>query len=177
METVLEWLADYSLGVVLLLAVAAVGVYLARIALDRAVSARVDLAFRDRSLRLERRSAFENRVLLDRYECFKDLIARLIAITTDLNRMRSGERPHLDPFIRGTELVPLTSVYEDCLKNRHLLGTELYDALDHASKVVSDLLVAETSDEFAELGSAWQAALSRLDAVGEEHFGLSRVRW
>ena len=176
-ETLLKWVAGHGLPLAVGLALGACALYVARQVADRFIENRISLAFRDRELRLESRSAFEDRVLEERFKVFNDLVTRLVRITTDLNRLRGGKDPVQEPFLRDGELVPLTQVFEDCELYRLILGERSYQVMQEAALVVLQLARADSADPYGALGDSWTAALKEIREVGEDNFGLSRITW
>ncbi|MCF3131964.1 hypothetical protein [Streptomyces olivochromogenes] len=176
-DTLLRWLADHSLPVVAGLAAGAGLLYIIRLIIDRFVEKGISLAFRERELHLESRSAFEDRVLEDRFRLFNDIVTRLVRITTDLNRVRRGRDATQEPFLQDGELFPLTQVFEDCELHRLVLGEELYAVLINAARVVLQLVQADSEEQYRTLGGAWIQVLDKVRKVGEENFGLSRIKW
>ncbi|MGY1804808.1 hypothetical protein ACI78T_16115 [Blastococcus sp. SYSU D00922] len=168
MDALLTWLADYSLPVVVLLAVGAVFLFAARTVVEKAVSARLDAYAEELKLRLGRRSGFEEKILTDRYVAFLDLFTRLQRITTELNRAQHGQ-PLPEGFLVGGDLVPLTAVYEELNVQELLLGPRLHTALTDAAAAV--LQLANGDDD------GWLPAVARLERAADEEFGLSGIRW
>ncbi|MGH3518224.1 MAG: hypothetical protein ACRDQ7_12560 [Haloechinothrix sp.] len=180
MNDVLDWLTRYPLWVVLVLAVAAVLIYVAKLIAEQVAEKRTELTFTARQLRIDGRSSFENRVLTDRYDIFNQLFARLTRITTDLNRVRSGSAPHTEPFLtkigNRTEIVPLTELFEDLELHRLVLGDEIYNELSETADLVLRMANAG-SDESGVLATRWSQARGRLRDLAESQFGLSQIHW
>lgn len=126
---------------------------------------------------MESRSAFEDRILEERFRLFNDMVTRLMRITTDLNRVRNGRAAVQEPFLEDGELVPLTQVFEDCELHRLVLGEDIHAVLDEAARVVLQLAQAHSEERRETLVGAWVEVLAKVREVGEEHFGLSRIKW
>ena len=176
MDELLAWLTNYSPLVVALLAAAAAFLFVARIVVEKAVTARLDAHAEDLRLRLGRRSGFEEKVLTDRYVAFGDLFMRLQRITTTLNRGRHGQAPP-DGFLVGTDVVPLTEVYEELNVREVVLGPRLHGSLTAAAQVARDLAHARASEAWSDLEPAWLRAVARMKSAADEEFGLSTIRW
>jgi hypothetical protein len=175
-DDLLTWLKDYSPAVVALIAAGAVFLFVAKIVVEKAVTARLDAYAEDLRLRLGRRSGFEEKILTDRYVAFSDLFMRLQRITTTLNRTRSGQAPP-DGFFVGNDIVPLTEVYEELNVREMLLGPRLHAPLTEAARVALDLANARSSDDWPALEPVWLRAVARLKAAADEEFGLGTIRW
>jgi hypothetical protein len=59
---------------------------------EKAISSQFDRYSKEITLRLEKRSNFEEKVLLDRYLTLRDLQHRIGRVMTDLNRARLGSK-------------------------------------------------------------------------------------
>ena len=177
MDELLAWLTNYSPLVVALLAAAAAFLFVARIVVEKAVTARLDAYAEDLRLRLGRRSGFEEKVLTDRYVAFGDLFMRLQRITTTLNRRRLGQDPP-EGFLGGTDdVVPLTEVSEELNVREMVLGPRLHGSLTAAAEVAQELARARASEEWSDLEPAWLRAVARMKSAADEEFGLSTIRW
>ena len=176
MDELLRWLKDYSPLVVALLAVGAAFLFVAKVVVEKAVGARLDAYAEDLRLRLGRRSGFEEKILTDRYVAFSDLFMRLQRITTTVNRARHGQALP-DGFLVGTDVVPLTEVYEDLNVREMLLGPRLHGPLTEAAHVVLALVNARSADQWSDTEPAWLSAVQRLKSAADEEFGLGAIRW
>ncbi|MGH3451661.1 MAG: hypothetical protein ACRDQW_13240, partial [Haloechinothrix sp.] len=177
---VLDWLTRYPLWVVVVLAAAGLAIYVGRVIAEQVAEKKTELAFTARQLRIEGRSSFENRVLTDRYEIFNQIFARLVRITTDLNRVQAGGAPHTEPFLMRagsrTEVVPLTEIFDELEQHRLLLGDEIYYELAETADLILRMANAG-SDESGVLATRWSQARGRLRDLAETQFGLSQIRW
>src|SRR5882762_7793199 len=113
METILQWLGRYSAPVVLLLAMAGVLVFVMKNVTEKAISSQFDRYTKQITLKLEKRSNFEEKVLLDRYEVIRQLGTRLGRVETNLRRIRRGTE--VKGFMKDGDIVPLTEVFEGLL--------------------------------------------------------------
>jgi hypothetical protein len=179
MSDILHWLKQYSADTVLLLAIAGAILFLIKLIVERSVAGAIDRRGKALDLALSRRSAFEDKILTDRYTRIIDLAARLQRITTNLNRLRVKEKVP-DGFKSGNDIVPLTEVYEDMEIYRIVL-TERFHAL-LSQKAALALSMAEsieyeedTQGEWQRLGAEWQQADRDLRNAVDEAFGLSKI--
>ena len=171
MGDLLEWIGDYPTGVVVLIALCAALLYLVKLIVERGVTAGFDQRAKVWETRVERRSAFEEKVLLNRFELVSAFSARLERIMTDLNRMRSGKEPSTKNFLVDDELVPLTEVFEDLQVHRLVLGERFYPILDGMAQLA---MRSRTVDDAA-LRTEWENARTALRDAGEDTFGISQI--
>ena len=90
MDAILKWLSAYSLPVVILLAIGGAFLFVFQKVAEKAVAQAFDRHAKALELRLTRRSAFEEKLLTDRYAALVELNGRLDQFMTILNRIRSG---------------------------------------------------------------------------------------
>lgn len=171
MGDLLEWIGDYPAGVVVLIALCAALLYLVKLIVERGVTAGFDQRAKVWETRIERRSAFEEKVLINRFELVSAFSARLERIMTDLNRMRSGKAPSTKNFLVDDELVPLTEVFEDLQVHRLVLGERFHGILHGMAQLA---LRAGNVDDAA-VRTEWADARAALLEAGEDTFGISQI--
>jgi len=178
MNDLLSWLKEYSPGVVALLAFGAAMIFVLRTTVEKAVSARMDVYTQEVTLRLGRRSNFEERVLTDRYNAFVDLTTRLQRVMTNINRLQHGNEVE-EGFMRGNEVVPLTSVYEDLNIRQLVLGDKLHSLLREAARIAlwSSNYKHLSEDEYAQVVAQWSDNDVKLRQAAEVEFGISKIHW
>jgi hypothetical protein len=175
MDTLLLWATQYSLPVLLLLAFGAALLYLGKLISERLINLRTAQIAHDIELRQQRRSAFEQQVLTERYRIVCDMVQRLARISTELNRAGHG-RKVAGLFEQG-EVVPLTAVYEELAARRIQLTEGLHGALVEMAHSV--MLIAQAPGE-AEREAAMQDYVERLEALRQQvnqEFGSEQIRW
>jgi hypothetical protein len=91
MEEILQWVDKYSAPVVVLLALGAVFAWILKELVEKTISSHLDHVYKEISLKLEKRSVFEEKVLMDQYLLVKDLQSKIENAATDLNRIRHGK--------------------------------------------------------------------------------------
>lgn len=174
MPVILDWLGSYSGPVVVLIVLGAGFLFVARTVVERGVDAGITARVEKGRLRLGRRSAFEERVLTDRYLAFQDLFARLQGVTTTLNRIDHGQSPP-DGFFEDLpsrrEIVPLTAVFEDLSTKEPILGPRLHSALEGTAQAA--LALANSAEDIEH----WMSARRALLSAAEHEFGLSKIKW
>lgn len=157
MTDLLSWITEYSPAVVLLLAALAALVFVLRTTVQKTIESTFASRQRDLALFMERRSAFRERILTERYSLISSLLGRLERVRTNLNRRRQG-LPVPDGVFRGTDIVPLTELFEDLEIHRHVLGERYYELFAQLANLTLEL--ANTSD--------WREPGVRLTALREE---------
>lgn len=128
MNDLLKWIATYSPSVAALLVLSAGVVFVFKIVVERAIDARFAEQTKALELRLQRRSAFEERVLLDRYQLVTQFSNRLEDVRHNITRIRSGSPPAKD-FQVGQDIPSLTAIHGELKVNRSILSDELFDIL------------------------------------------------
>ena len=137
MKDLLDWLTQYSPPVVLLIALGAAFLWVAKVILERSIASGFDAQSKRLEMALTRRSAFEEKVLLERFERINGFNEKLMRVMTNLNRMRSGQSAP-ENFISHNEVVPLTEIFEDLEIHRLLLGEVLLQAFPGTEPVGSE---------------------------------------
>src|SRR5438034_9045146 len=106
MTELLEWLAKYSPAVVVLLALGAALLFVIKLIVEKSIASEFDAKSKMFEAVLKRRSAFEEKVLSDRFALITGLAARLERVMTNLNRLKSGY-PTPDGFVKQNEIILL----------------------------------------------------------------------
>jgi hypothetical protein len=125
---------------------------------------------------LERRSAFEDKVLSDRFALITGLSARLERVMTNLNRLRSGQQPP-DGFMRQNEIVPLTEIFEDVTVHRLVLGEDFYGLFSRQAQLALKAANVASSEEWRSSGEEWARLREELRLAAEAAFGISKIHW
>jgi hypothetical protein len=120
MNDLLKWIATYSPSVAVLLVLGAGVVFVFKIVVERAIDAKFAEQTKLLELRLQRRSAFEERVLLDRYQLVTQLSNRLEDVRHNIARVRSGT-PAAKDFQVGQDIPSLTAIHGELKVNRSIL--------------------------------------------------------
>jgi hypothetical protein len=126
-DDILGWLTKYSPPVVLLLVLGGIFIFVSKQMIENTISAQFQQYKKEVELRLQRRSNFEERVLLDRYALLRDIHHKIGRVMTDLNRVRSGTT--VEGLIRNNDIVPLTEVFELIEHNRYLITERFREIL------------------------------------------------
>jgi len=174
-KDILDMLTKYSLPVVLLIVVVAIFAFVSKLVTENVITTNFDRYKKDVELRLQRRSNFEERVLLDRYTLLRDIHTKIGKVMTDLRRVKSGST------VKGLqvngELVPLTEVGDLIERNRYLITDRFREIL--LSQCQLELKYANTNDstlmerqvaEYVQLELAFDKAMN-------EVFGLDKITW
>lgn len=125
MEDILTWLSEYSPPIVLLIILSTILIYFIKQVTEKSISNQFDKYKKDIELKLERRSKFEERVLIDRYTLIKEIQTKIGAVSTNLNRIKSGHE--IDDFIINGDIVPLTEVFEILAANKYLITDRFHN--------------------------------------------------
>ena len=125
---------------------------------------------------LKRRSAFEEKVLSDRFALITGLSARLERVMTNLNRLRSGQ-PAPDGFMKQNEIVPLTEIFEDLEIHRLVLGEDFYRLFGEQAQLALQVANLRSSEDLAKSGEEWTRLREEIRLAAEAAFGISKIRW
>jgi len=176
MTDLLEWLARYSPAVVALIALGAAALFVLKLAVERGIAAGFQAQAKARELAISRRSAFEERILAERYGMVTDFAERLERLATQLHRERQGQ-PAGEVLRQGQDLVPLTDIHVELSVHRLVLGEALFTAFDGQAKLLLEIARASTPEEYRPLGERWIAAREAVRREAEEQFGISEIRF
>ena len=178
MADLAELLRDYSVPALLLVAVLAAGIFVSKLVVEQAITKRLDVYAEELTLRLGRRSAFEEKILMDRYTVFIDIVTRIERIQTKLNRRRLGD-PVPEGLIEGNEVVPLTAVFEDLSIHEMALGAALATELRRHADLVLELANYNHMSESQQWDHNVRSrqCQARLRELANEEFGLDKITW
>ncbi len=171
----INWIRQYSIPVVILLACGAALVFVLRHVVEKAVDNQFEKRQKRLELLLERRSKFEEKVLLDQYEAVAKLQLKLASIGADINRMRSGIK--VEGLMKGKDIVPLSEVYIELQAKRFLLKEGFYELL---SKEADNLLTfgnANDPDEVSRLGREFLELNESFRKEMNLVFGIEKMSW
>jgi len=176
MNDLLTWSKNYSPLVLLLLAFGAALLFVVRLIVEKGIASQFDARSKTFETLMKRRSAFEEKVLAERFALVTGLSARLERILTNLNRRRSGH-PLPEGFLQNGEIVPLTEVFEEIAIHRLLLGEEFHALfLKHASHALA-IANSSTDEAWQQRGHEREVLLDELRLAAEAAFGISQIRW
>lgn len=175
MSDLLQWLKDYSAGTVAVIVIGAAALYVIKLIVDKSVGDAVGLRTKALELAISRRSTFEEKVLVDRYEKILELASRLQRVTTNLNRVRQQRNVPVD-FIKDGDIASLTDIFEDLQVYRIALTDRFHDLLHAKAKLALQLANAK-DDEWKTVGAASLALDQKLREAVDHEFGLSKITW
>ena len=175
MNELIEWAGQYSAPVVFLLACGAALIFVFRFIVEKAVEAEFDKRNKRLELLLERRSNFEEKVLLDQYEAVTTLQLKLGHIGADLKRMRSGIK--VEGLLKGKDIVPLSEVYIELQAKRFLLKADFCDLLKKEADNLLAFAKAKEPDEVSQLGREFLELNDRFRVEMNRAFGIEKISW
>ena len=177
MSELLSWLKEYSPGVVALIGLGAVAVWVLKQTVEHTITKSFDAHAKEMELGLERRSAFKDKVLTDRFTRITELSARLERLMTNVNRMHGG-LPVPAGFDKAAEPVPLTEIYEDLHVHRLTLTEQFYGLLRQKADLAAEGWAATARGDEArwkQIGDDWLQLDARLRAAAEQAFKVSEI--
>lgn len=175
MSEIISLLKDYSPAVAILLAAAGGLLYVLKLIVERAVASSFDARAKMLELSLQRRSAFEEKVLTDRFALVTDLSARLQRLTTDYNRTRLGQ-PAPEGFYKGNEIVPLTRLFDDLEIHRLVLTEEFYELFVREAQLTLRWVNAHEPLESKTVEEQLLRTKADIRVHAETVFGMSQIR-
>jgi hypothetical protein len=125
--------------------------------------------------RLERRSEFEQYLLMERYKLISEFAYRLSRITTDLNRVRHGQ--DVEGLFKDNEVVPLTAVFEDLAIRSFQLSEKFHKFFFEQAGVVLQMAQTSTDEELARIKQKYTTNLQRLTKMVNAEFGTEKISW
>jgi hypothetical protein len=173
MAEILTWLEKYSAPVVVLLVLAGALLYVLKLTTEKAISAEFNRYTKDLELKLERRSNFEERILLERYSLLRDIDSRFGTITTDINRLRAGQA--VGGLYDENEIVPLTTVFELLNTNRYLLTDSMQKLMLKRANNVLSIANAKTDNALQQASQEMLALQNEFHAMMVDAFALDRI--
>ena len=176
MSEILQWLKDYSPGVVLLIALGAALVFVIKLIVEKSIESTFDARTKQLEKALERRSTFEEKVLSDRFSLIVAFSSRLERVLTNLNRLRSGQAAP-DGFMRQSEIVPLTEIFEDLNVHRLVLGEVFHGLFFKQAQLGLNVANASSDEEWKALAEEWTGTQQAIHREVEAAFGISAIKW
>lgn len=175
MDSILDWLTKYSPPIVFLIGLGAVFLFAFKNITESAISAQFDQYKKEVELRLQRRSNFEERILLDRYTILRDIQSRMQRVMTDLNRRRSGTE--VEGLMRNRDIVPLTEIFELINNNRYLITDRFHKILWSEAQLGIEYANARDTEAIRKLQSDYMELQKSFDAAMNEVFGIDKITW
>ncbi|SFU16569.1 hypothetical protein [Sedimentitalea nanhaiensis] len=173
MTDILELFQSYSPALIFAAALIAAAVFVLKKTTEKAINLEFDRHAKALTLGLERRSRFEEMVLIERYETLNDLLSRLDRIASDVRRYRHGT--DVEGLMRGTEIVPLTEVFERLSTRRHVLTERFYPKLDALGGLLIQYLNARDTIEAQRVQGEYKRLLNTILDEMSAVFGLNRI--
>lgn len=175
MKELLELTKEFSVAAILVTALVAAGIFVLRNGVEKAIDDAFDRRSAALALELERRSRFEEMILIERYQTISELLNKVGRITTELNRRRNGEQ--IDGLMKGREIVPLTDIYELLAAKRHVVTERFYPLIAELCNSVLALANASDSSDYDSLVQRYVQRLHEIQSEMDLAFGLSKINW
>ena len=175
MDQILSLLTDNSPAIVTLLACGSALVYVLKSVTEKAISTEFDRYKKEIELKLERRSKFEEKILLDRYTSVVDLQTRIGRVMTDLNRHRHGTE--VENLFQDNDIVPLTAVFELLAANRYLITERFHKILWEESQLVILLANERDADRMSTHHATYAGLQGEFQKAMNDVFGIDKITW
>ena len=174
MADLINLFTTYSPLLIFATALVAAGVFVLKKTTERAINFEFDRHARALTLGLERRSRFEEMILIERYETLNDLLSRLTRIATDLRRHRAGTE--VDGLLQNNDIVPLTDVFERLSTRRHILTAPFHDKLNQLGGLLIQYANAGDVAEMQRIQAEYQNLLNAILDDMSGAFGLEDIK-
>ena len=175
MNQILSWLTQHSPSVVTLLAFGAALVYVLKSTTEKVISTEFDRYKKEIELKLERRSKFEEKILLDRYSSVVDLQTRIGRVMTDLNRQRHGTE--VEGLMKNNDIVPLTDVFERLAANRYLITERFHKILWDESQLLILIANEKNTDQILTHQNNYLGLQGEFYSAMNDVFGIDKITW
>lgn len=175
MDDILKWLSAYSPAIVLLLLLGAAFIYLLKAVTEKTIANAFDRYKKELELKLEKRSNFEEKILLDRYLVIRELQTKIGTVMTNLNRIRHGGT--VEGFIVNQDIVPLTEVFELLAVNKYLITDTFHDIFWQQAQIALQVANSRDEQEQKQLADQYVALLEKFYAEMNAMFRLEKIKW
>ncbi|HKR04030.1 MAG TPA: hypothetical protein VJY62_05275 [Bacteroidia bacterium] len=175
MNEILNWLSAYSTPVVILILTGAVFIYIIKMVTEKTISNEFDKYKKDAELKMEKRSNFEEKILLDRYLIIRELQSKIGNVLTNLNRIRHGGK--IEGFLVNNDIVPLTEVFEMLALNKYLITDTFYHIFHQQSLLALDFAGEKDESKLKVLGEKYLHLQDKFYQEMNNMFGLDKIKW
>ena len=175
MAPLLDWLSQYSPAVVLLIAFGAAFLFVTKLIVEKSIASEFDAKSKVFETLFKRRSAFEEKVLSDRFALITGLSACLERVMTNLTRVRSGQSVP-EGFRNADEIVPLTEIFEDISVHQLVLGEDFHELFWQQARLAFTAANASPKDWQKNLDD-WEQRREEIQSATETAFGISKIQW
>ena len=142
---------------------------------ENAISAQFEQYKKEVELRLQRRSNFEERVLLDRYVLVREIHSKIRKVSTDLNRNKKGA--NVKGLFHDDDIVPLTSVFELIDQDRSLITERFRKILRSQAELLIEYAKTQDAHVLEKQVSDYLELDKDFDQAMNEVFGLDKITW
>ena len=175
MEQLLTWAANYSMPVLILLAIGSAFTFVFQKIVEKAVEAQFDRRTKRIELLLEKRSNFEEKVLLDQYKTVADLQTKLSRVGADLRRARGGV--NVKGLYKDNEILPLSAIFLELEAKQFLLRKEFHTLLLQEANNLLKFANTKAQEEASTLMLEYQQLNDEFHAEMNDWFGVDRICW
>jgi hypothetical protein len=142
-----------------ILALGAAFVFILQNVTEQAISSEFDRRLEEMTLLIERRSRFEEKVLLDKYVKVTELQSKIERVTM------------------GGPTEPLNEVMRDAVAYRYLIGDKFFKLFVDEKNLLFEIADEKDSARREELGNKYQNFRQSFSQLLNEHFGIDRITW
>ncbi len=163
MNQLLQWAKQYSAPTLVILALGAAFVFILQNVAERAISSEFDRRLEEMTLLIERRSRFEEKVLLDKYVKVTELQSKI-----ERETMTLGQKPPEEP---------LDEIMKDAVAYRYLIGDKFFNLFKEEKKLLLKTAYEHDKARQNELYNKYQSFRQLFRQLLNEHFGIDRITW
>jgi len=175
MNEVLKWLSAYSPAIVLLLSLGAAFIFILKFVTEKTIANAFDRYKKTLELKLEKRSNFEEKILLDRYLVIRELQTKIGTVMTNLNRIRHGAT--VEGFEVNNDIVPLTEVFELLAVNKYLITDKFHSILWQQAHIALQFSNETDAYQQKQLEEKYLALLQEFYTEMNAMFQLEKIKW
>ena len=175
MQIILEWAKSYSAPAAILLVCGAALIYILQRIVEKTIEAQFDVRSKRLELLLQRRSNFEEKILLDQYAAVSDLQLRIKKIEADINRQRHGVT--VEGLMKGNDIVPLSEVFVELEAKSFMLKEHLCDLLKGEVRALISFANAKHPTEVKSCEQQILNLNTELRAEMDAVFGIDQITW
>lgn len=175
MKDLYELLTQNSPFFIIMFLVLVSTIYVIKLIFEKSLSQEFDKYKKSMELKLEKRSRFDEKILLDRYNLIRDIQAKQNKVLTNLNRIKHGIK--VDNFIIGSEPVQMTEVYELLALNKIIITVPIHNKLTKQAELIMKIINEKAINKSDKLENDYLVMIEDLNFEMNQMFGLDKIKW
>jgi hypothetical protein len=175
MKDLYELLTQNSPFFIIMVLVLVSTVFVLKLIFEKSLSTEFDKYKKSMELKLKKRSRFDEKILLDRYNLIRDIQARQHKVLTIINRIRHGIK--VDNFIIQNEPVQMTEVYELLALNKIIITLPIHDKLIKQADLIMKIINDKAFTKREKFEKEYLTMIDDLNSEMNKMFGLDKIKW